>query len=219
MTEKTAVEQALWVAHALFDRGKVAGAAANLSFYVEDKLYITSGGTCFGTLTEDDFSVLDASGSLMRGGVPSKELPLHRILYEKDAELRAVLHTHSFYTVMWSMESVPDETDCVPPHTPYLRMRLGTVGLVDDEQPGTPALFDAFRRVVAHSDGFILRSHGPVVGGRDIMDAFCRLEELEESCKVAWYCKYGRMHPPYGHASAMHEVFAAKNRQGGSCRS
>lgn len=188
LTEK--LEQAVWIAHTLFNRNKVAGSTANLSFLHEGKLYITCSGSSFGTLKTEDFSVVAADGQLLEGKKPSKELPLHKILYNKDAGIQAVIHTHSFYAVMWSMEKHDNEADCVPEHTPYLKMKLGTVGLVDYAKPGSEELFAAFERVVQASDGYILKQHGPVVGGSSLMEAFNSLEELEESCKIAWHLKH-----------------------------
>ena len=37
------------------------------------------------------------------------------------------------------------------------------------------------------SDAYLLKQHGPVVGGRTLMDAFYGIEELEESAKMAWH--------------------------------
>ena len=69
-------------------------------------------------------------------------------------------------------------------------MKLGSVGLVPYEPPGSPALFRAFEQRLERSDGWSLRRHGAVVSGRDVMDAFFCLEELEESAHVAWeLCK------------------------------
>ena len=115
-----------------------------------------------------------------------KEWPLHLALYEKSPEIGAVLHTHSCYAVLWSFVPGLPEQDCIPDHTPYLKMKLGTVGTVPYEKPGSQALFDAFRQRVEQSDGFLLKNHGPVVPGKDMMDAFYCLEELEESCRIAW---------------------------------
>ena len=58
--------------------------------------------------------------------------------------------------------------------------------LVPSEKPGSEALFQAFRELVGASDGFLLKNHGPVVPGKSVMDAFFRLEELEESARIAW---------------------------------
>ena len=65
-------------------------------------------------------------------------------------------------------------------------MKLGSVGLIPYEKPGSPALFEAFRERVGKSDGFLLKNHCPIVPGKSNMDAFYCLEELEESAHIAW---------------------------------
>ena len=52
------LKTAVWIAHSLFERGKASGSSANMSFKEKDLIYITGSGTCFGTLKEEDFSVL-----------------------------------------------------------------------------------------------------------------------------------------------------------------
>ena len=180
------LEQAVWAARSLFERGKTAGSSANMSFRHGDRIYITASGSCFGTLGAEDFTPVSLEGKPLGERRPSKEWPLHLALFEKSPEIGAVIHTHSTYSVLWSF--VPDlpERDCIPDHTPYLKMKLGTVGTVPYEKPGSQALFDAFRRRVGQSDGFLLKNHGPVVPGKDVMDAFYCLEELEESARIAW---------------------------------
>jgi len=179
-------QDALWIAKSLFDRGRVSGSAANLSFLHEGNLYITGSGTCFGTLSEKEFSVVTREGMHVGGIAPSKELPLHRIYYAKDSRIQAVIHTHSFYSVLWSCLPHESEADVMSAYTPYLRMRLGTVGLVPYAKPGSKELFDQFAARVCQNDGFLLANHGPVVGGTDLFAAFYSLEELEESARVAW---------------------------------
>ena len=60
---KKKLEDAVWVAHSLFERGKTSGSSANMSFLHDGNVYITASGTCFGTLTADDFA---GSGSYTR---------------------------------------------------------------------------------------------------------------------------------------------------------
>ncbi len=180
------LEQAVWVAHSLFERGRTAGSSANMSFCHEGRIYITASGSCFGTLGAEDFAAITMEGKPLGEQKPSKEWPLHLALYEKSPEIGAVLHTHSCYAVLWSFVPGLPEQDCIPDHTPYLKMKLGTVGTVPYEKPGSQALFDAFRQRVEQSDGFLLKNHGPVVPGKDMMDAFYCLEELEESARIAW---------------------------------
>lgn len=183
------LEQAVWIAHSLFERGKTAGSTANMSFRHEDKIYITASGTCFGTLKKEDFAVIDLNGEVQGDKKPSKEFPLHLSLYQAKEQTGAVIHTHSFYSTIWSCLAHENEHDCIPSYTPYLKMKLGTVGLIPYAKPGTEELFKAFRERIKDSDGYLLRNHGPVAGGKNLMDAFYILEELEESAKVAWTLK------------------------------
>lgn len=180
------IREAIWIGKALFDSDKATGSSANLSFLHEGKIYITGSGTCFGNLTKDDFAVTSLEGEHLNGIRPSKELPLHKILYEKSITIQAVIHTHSFYSTLWSCLKHENEKDIIPEYTPYLRMKIGTIGLVPYGKPGSQKLFDYFTERVNDSDGYILQNHGPVVGDKDLMSAFYDIEELEESARIAW---------------------------------
>ena len=61
------LKTAVWIAHSLFERGKATGSSANMSFKEKDRVYITGIGTCFGTLKEEDFSVLTLDGEWISG--------------------------------------------------------------------------------------------------------------------------------------------------------
>ena len=96
-----------------------------------------------------------------------------------------MIHTHSTFSVLWSFVPAKNDQDCIPDHTPYLKMKLGTVGLVPYEKPGSEALFQAFRerwgfRRLPLKKSWTGRSR------KSVMDAFFRLEELEESARIAW---------------------------------
>jgi len=180
------LETACWIAHTLFARGKAAGSSANMSFRHNGHIFITSSGTCFGSLTPEHFTETDMKGTVLAGRKPSKEFPLHQALFEKGEEIGAVVHTHSLYSTLWSCLPQVDETDIVPEYTPYLRMKVGTIGLVPYARPGSQELFALFRQRAAKSDGFLLAHHGPIVPGKTLLDAFYGLEELEESAAIAW---------------------------------
>jgi ribulose-5-phosphate 4-epimerase/fuculose-1-phosphate aldolase len=186
----TKMEQTIWVARSLFERGKAAGSAANISFRHMDRIYISGSGSCFGNLSRESFAVMDLEGKHMDGPKPSKEFPLHRLLYvHKD--VGAVLHTHSFYATLWSCLDHEDGKlqDVIPSHTPYLRMKVGRIGIVPYAPPGSEELFDVFGKCLDKSDGYLLANHGSVIGGKDILEAFYGMEELEEAARIAWYLR------------------------------
>ena len=180
------LNEAIWAGRSLFERNKTAGSSANMSFLHDGKMYISQSGSCFGTLTADQFAIMTLDGICISDNKPSKEWPLHLNIYKKKTQTGAVIHTHGTYAVLWSFVPMENEDDCIPAHTPYLRMKLGNVCTVPYEKPGSQALFDAFENRILCGDGYLLKQHGAVVPGKDVMDAFYCLEELEESARIAW---------------------------------
>lgn len=185
------IQNACWVGEAIFNRNKTSGSSANMSFRCEDKIYITCSGGCFGNLTEESFSVTDLNGKYISGPKPSKELPLHIMLYNKpDSNVNAVIHVHSHYATLWScLPHEGDRDDVIPSYTPYLSMKLGKIRLVPYAAPGSEELFSKFKDRLTVENGYLLAHHGPIVGGKNILQAFYGLEELEESAQIAWELK------------------------------
>ena len=183
------LEEAIWAAKCLFDRGRTTGSSGNISFRLGDSVYISGSGTCFGLLKKEEFAVLSLDGTLKNGVKPSKEWPLHLAIYEQRPDTAAVIHTHGRYAVLWSFMDGLDERDCIPAHTPYLKMKVGRVGVVPYEKPGSKELFAAFEERVPFSDAYLLKQHGAVVPAESITEAFFGIEELEEGCFTAWNLK------------------------------
>lgn len=185
-------EDAIWAAKSLFDRNKTAGSSANLSFRHGETIYITGSGTCFGRLTPESFAAVSLSGEPRNGVKSSKEFPLHQMCYLKDPKNGAVIHTHSFYATLYSCLPHEYESSVVPEYTPYLKMKVGNIALVPYAKPGSQELFALFGQQVHKGEGYLLANHGPVVPGKDILDAFYGIEELEESCHIAWELEHHR---------------------------
>ena len=185
-------DEAVWIAHTLFQLGKTSGATGNLSFRDGENIYISRSGCCFGTMQKEDFSIIDLSGKLLNGSRPSREVPLHLAYYKRFEDVQAVIHTHGRYSVLWGCMPGLDEKDCMPEWTPYLKMRLGNIGMVPYEKPGSAELFAAFESHMDGEKGYLLRRHGAIVGGNSLMEAFYGIEELEESAFIAWNLQIGK---------------------------
>lgn len=182
-------EESIWVAKSLFERGKTSGSSANISFREGDYIYISGSGTCFGTLKREDFSITTLQGESVSAIKPSKELPLHLVFYQKNREIQAVIHVHSFYATLWSCLKHKNEDDVIPTFTPYLGIKVGSIASVPYAEPGSKELFAYMINRANLGNGFLLCNHGPIIGGQSIMDVFYQIEELEESAKIAWYMR------------------------------
>ena len=186
MSETALREQICMLAKSLFDRGLTHGSTGNISARTEDGgLLVSPTGTSFGRLDPGRLSRFDASGTLISGDKPTKEMPLHSAFYDTRSTAGAVVHLHSSHSVAWSMMPEADEDNFLPPLTPYAIMKLGKVKLLPFFRPGDPAMGDAVRGLAGKRSAVMLANHGPVVAGKDVEAACNAIEELEENAKLA----------------------------------
>jgi ribulose-5-phosphate 4-epimerase/fuculose-1-phosphate aldolase len=187
MTSETKLrEQICVLAKSIFDRGLTGGSTGNISARTEDGgLLVSPTGTSFGRLDPARLSRLDASGTLIDGDRPTKEMPLHAAFYDTRSSAGAVVHLHSCHSVALSMLPDIDPDNFLPPLTPYAIMKLGKVKLLPFFLPGDPAMGEAVRGLAGKRSAVMLANHGPVVAGKDVEAACNAVEELEDTARLA----------------------------------
>ena len=174
------------LAKSMFDRGLTGGSTGNISARTSDGgLLVSPTGTSFGRLDPARLSHFDASGRLVSGDQPTKEMPLHAAFYETRSTAGAVVHLHSCHAVALSMMPDADADNFLPPLTPYAIMKLGKVQLLPFFRPGDPAMGDAVRGLAGKRSAVMLANHGPVVAGKDVEAACNAIEELEDTARLA----------------------------------
>jgi ribulose-5-phosphate 4-epimerase/fuculose-1-phosphate aldolase len=179
-------EQICLLAKSMFDRGLTGGSTGNISARTPDGgLLVSPTGTSFGRLDPGRLSRLDATGKLVDGDPPTKEMPLHGAFYDTRSTAGAVVHLHSCHAVAWSMMPEVNPDNFLPPVTPYGIMKLGRVKLLPYFRPGDPEMGEAVRGLAGKRSAVMLANHGPVVAGRDVEAACNAIEELEDSARLA----------------------------------
>ena len=174
------------LAKSMFDRGLTGGSTGNISARTSDGgLLVSPTGTSFGRLDPARLSHFDASGRLVSGDQPTKEMPLHAAFYETRSMAGAVVHLHSCHAVALSMMPDADADNFLPPLTPYAIMKLGKVQLLPFFRPGDPAMGDAVRGLAGKRSAVMLANHGPIVAGKDVEAACNAIEELEDTARLA----------------------------------
>lgn len=187
MTEiSKAREQITLFAKSIYDRGLTNGSTGNISMRLSDgSLLVTPTGSSMGFLDPAQISHLSASGRLLSGDKPTKEMPLHSAFYDTRSKTGAVVHLHSTHAVALSMLPEVDPDNVLPPLTPYAIMRMGKVKLLPFFLPGDPAMGEAVRGLAGKRSAVLLANHGPVVAGANLEAAVFAMEELEENAKLA----------------------------------
>lgn len=186
MTESQLRDQICLLAKSMFDRGLTGGSTGNISARTEDGgLLVSPTGTSFGGLDPARLSRFDATGTLISGDKPTKEMTLHSAFYDTRSTAGAVVHLHSCHSVALSLLPDADPDNFLPPLTPYAIMKLGKVQLLPFFLPGDPAMGEAVRGLAGKRSAVMLANHGPVVAGKDIEAACNAIEELEDTARLA----------------------------------
>ena len=162
----------------LYDKGFVPGIDGNISIRVDaDTAVITPSGVSKETVTEEDLVYMKLTGEKISGQRdPSSETPMHLAAYVHRSDVGAVIHAHSPNVIAFAMAGRQIDTRCAP----FAYDHLGIVGHVPYYAPGSEALHAGVVSAVKNGyQAIILKSHGPMVLGRNMADAYEKLDLLE----------------------------------------
>jgi L-fuculose-phosphate aldolase len=166
----------------LYERGYLVATSGNISVRDADNFLITPRGTRKDKVTAGlvvECNVEDKGDSPLQA---STETLMHRDVYRNRKDVNAAIHAHPPYCTACSLASI-SLTEML---LPELAIYIGPVPTVPYATPGTSELPDAIRPFLAEHNAFLLMRHGVLVLGKDLEDAFNRLEQLEYIAQVAY---------------------------------
>jgi L-fuculose-phosphate aldolase len=165
-------------ARRLSDRGLSPGSSGNISVRSDDRILITPTGIGFSDVAPDDLAVV--VGETVTGR-PSKELPLHRAVYERRPDAAAVVHLHAPWST--ALSCLPETFR--PWLTPYQVTKVGPLPLVPFALPGSDELADRVRALAGEAACLLLANHGSIAAGASLTAAVDNAEELEAAARLA----------------------------------
>jgi len=181
-TERELAEQIIGFGRLCYERHLLVAMDGNLSARLPDgNILCTQAGCHKGFLNEDHLVVIDPSGKKVRGkGRPTSEMAMHLACYQERPDVHAVVHAHPPISIAFT---IADQSlaQCI---LPEVVLTLGTVPTVDYETTGTQDLADKIRPYIRNRDAILMDRHGAVCLGRDLLEAFCRLETLEHTALI-----------------------------------
>src|SRR5579863_1020233 len=94
------------VARRLDDKGILTSTDGNMSALLDDGGTLTTpSGVCKGQLEPEQIVRLYRDGS-PRSGRPSSEIALHRMIYERRPDVRAIIHAHPPYATAYAVAGI-----------------------------------------------------------------------------------------------------------------
>jgi L-fuculose-phosphate aldolase len=170
----------------LSERGYIAATDGNVSARLsgpggQGRIIITPAGLHKGFIKEDDLVLCDLAGRLIRGQrQPSSEMLMHLKAYELRPDIGAVVHAHPPLATAFTIAKV-SLARCV---LPEVVVTMGTIPTTAYATPSTAEGPEVIRDLIRDHDALVLDRHGTLTVGRDLFEAYGKLEKIEHTAQV-----------------------------------
>ena len=179
-------EQLVAVCRALYQRQLVAALDGNVSVRQGRDILTTPSGVSKGFLQSEDLVLVDTEGQVLAGtGQPTSELLLHLEVYRQRPEAMAVIHAHPPVATALTIAGVSLTEGILP----EVVLTLGAIPTAPYATTGTPAMAAAIRDLVPRYDAMLLEQHGALTVGRNLWDAYYKMEKVEQAAWTVWLAR------------------------------
>jgi L-fuculose-phosphate aldolase len=171
----------------LYYKGFVAGNDGNISCRVNDnEILITPTGVSKGYMAEDDMIKVDLEGNVVSGHLkPTSEMKMHLAAYRSRNDVFAVVHAHPPKATAFAVSGVRLDRITLP----EVIFTLGSIALSEYGTPSTEEIPRNVGKYINKSDAILLANHGALTVGRDLMEAYYKMETLEHFAEISIYAK------------------------------
>ena len=166
----------------LYRKGLTTTSGGNLSVRAGDgHLLLTPSKLDKGTLRADQILIMTWDGeNLTPELVPSIEAGMHRAVYAACPRVRAIVHAHPSWATAFCAAGTPINVHL----TAEAYAILGEPAWADYALMGTPDLAGAVAAACRRACCVLMENHGVLTTGTTILEAFDRMEVLEEAARM-----------------------------------
>ena len=175
------------VCYRLYAKGFVAATDGNVSVRLENgNILTTRTAINKGMVTENDLVEVDLSGNVLTGNhLPSTEIGMHLYIYSQRSDVNAVVHAHPPYATGFATARQP-LNECL---FPEVVVGLGAIPLAEYATPSTEEVANSLAPFVKAADAILLSNHGVVTYGKDLWDAYFKMEKVEHAAHITFVAR------------------------------
>ena len=172
------------VCRLIYEKGWVAMNDGNVSIRLDDeRILCTPTAISKGFVELEDIIVCDVNGHKLCGKREcTSEIAMHITIYSMRPEIRSVVHAHPPVATGFATAGRALDKALLP----EVIIQLGAVPLAAYGLPGTPALSEGMLPLIPQYDALLLENHGCTAYGRDVWEAFFRMEMVEHFARITF---------------------------------
>jgi len=166
----------------LYSHGLTTTSGGNISLKVsEEIILLTPSATDKGKMKWEEIGIMTLSGENLTPALkPSIESEMHLSIYRKKKGINAVIHAHPVFSSSFTAMKCNIDTTL----TAEAAAILGVPLMVPYELMGTAGLAKAVSDNILKSDILLLENHGVLTTGTGLLQAFDKIEVLENAAKM-----------------------------------
>ncbi len=179
--------QIVLVCHQLAAKGFVTATDGNVSALLANgNILVTPSALNKGRVTENDLVEVKGDGTpVTLSRKASTELDMHLFIYSQRPDVHAVVHAHPTYATGFATARIP-LSECV---FPEVIVGLGAIPLAPYATPSTKEVSATLTPFVKTSDAILLSNHGVVTYGKDLGDAYFKMEKVEHAAHITFVAR------------------------------
>ncbi len=175
-------EEICEIGRRVYNKGFAAANDGNISIRVgENEVLCSPTMICKGFMTPDDICAVDLDGNQIAGKRKrTSEILLHLTIMKERPDVKSVVHCHPPHATAFAVagEAIPQ---CI---LPEVEVFMGEVPIAPYETPGGQAFADTVLPFLKATNTIILKNHGTVSFGKDLVDAYWKTEILDSYCRI-----------------------------------
>jgi L-fuculose-phosphate aldolase len=183
-TELEHREDMVRVCRLIYEKGWAAMNDGNVSIRLgDDRILCTPTGVSKGMLSADELIACDMAGNKVEGKRDrTSEITMHLTVYSMRPDVQSVVHAHPPVATGFATAGRALDKALLP----EVIVQLGAVPLAAYGLPGTPALSEGMLPYIPRYDALLLENHGCTSYGRDVWEAFFRMEMVEHLARITF---------------------------------
>jgi L-fuculose-phosphate aldolase len=166
----------------LYKHALTTTSGGNISLRISEKIIlITPSATDKGRMKWKEVGIINISGENLTPHLkPSIETEMHLAIYRKKKDVLAIVHAHPVFASLFTAIKAKINTNL----TAEAKAILGDPLLVKYAIMGSRALAEVAAENIMKSDILLLENHGILTTGSNVLQAFDKIEVLENAAKM-----------------------------------
>lgn len=184
MFDYTEKEDVAYFMRRLYNRFLTTASGGNISLRVgEQNILITPSALDKGIISAEQIAVVSMDGkNLTQKFKPSIETSMHLEIYKKRSDVRAVVHAHPVFASLFTSINRKVNTHLIA----EARYMLGEPAIAEYALMGTSELARLVAKASSKANVILLKNHGVLAVGETLLEAFDRMEVLENCAKMTF---------------------------------